>query len=274
MQLRAAHLLRVLDSRDWSLFPLGLHFLLSLKQSVVSRSRVVRMIAARGIRSLTDIEIVTRLAEGQSVIPALAFLAKSALLVKLWHRACVEGIKGLLLKFSSRADVRGFFGSFIRRLFVFVAISAARVKYRGRALLVCESLASFLSAKLLWLQQSVLPGAASIATTRSFPAYFKSFFPTTAQVDDSLVHEFEAFSIGSLHLKTFPFDVVKGTLVAPPLIDSGHRSLPRIERCLQSQTRVTVRRGAKKSEPLIRKPAAMKPRPLASTVCVPRIHRR
>jgi hypothetical protein len=35
---RAAHLLRILDSRDWSLLPLGLHFLLSLKPSVVSHS--------------------------------------------------------------------------------------------------------------------------------------------------------------------------------------------------------------------------------------------
>jgi hypothetical protein len=228
------------------------------------------MIAARGIRSLTDIEIVTRLAEGQSVIPV-----KGRALVQAVASRARRGHQGAAAQALGEGGRPRFFWIVYSSTFCVRGNFRRRWKYRGRALLVCESLASFLSVKLLWLQQSVLPGAAPIAANRSFPAYFKSFFPTTSQVDDSLCHEFEAFSISSLDLKTFPFDVVKGTLVAPPLIDfSGQRLLPRIERSLQSEARVTVRRGAKKTEPLIRKPAAMKPRPLASAVCVPPVHRR
>jgi hypothetical protein len=206
LQARALQLLNSLDGANSPLFLIGLNFVLSLKPPVLSGGRVIRMISMRGIRSLTDIETVSDLADASTLISALVFLAKSALVSKLWHRACVDQLKVLLLRFPGRGDVREFLSVLTRRLFVFVGISAARSKYRGRTLLICESLASFLPIKLLWLQQTVLLGAASIIATRAFPAYFKCFFPSTAPVDDALIHEYEAFSNADVSLKTFPFD--------------------------------------------------------------------
>jgi hypothetical protein len=283
LQGRALRLLNTLDGADSPLFLIGLNFLLALRPSVVSGGRVIRMISTRGVRSLTDIETVSNLADGSTLISAISCLAKSALASKLWHRACVDQITVMLLRFPGRGDVREFLSVLSRRLFVFVAVSAARNKYRSRALRVCESLASLLSVKLLWLQQTILTGAASILATRAFPVYFKCFFPSTAPVDDTLVHEYEAFSNTELYLKTFPFDPVKGSVIAPPMWEPvGQRVVavaPKVERCSNqgSVTDVTIKKCTiqKKAEPIVTRPGGLKqPRPLASAICLPPVHRR
>jgi hypothetical protein len=113
-----------------------------------------------------------------------------------------------------------------------------------------------------------------------FVQYFKFFFPTTAIINNVLIHEFEAFLNGELLLKTFPFDIVRGTLISPPILDTpGQNPIPKMERCLThvSFRRIVIRKFIQsgKTEPIIRIPGGPKQtRPLASAVCITPIHRR
>jgi hypothetical protein len=255
----AWHLLRVLDQSDSPLFLMTIKFLLQLSPAAISAACVIKMIATRGIRSLSDITVVSLLADAKTVVPALTFFCRSALLRKLWHRACVDRIRALLLNFSARAEVRDFFGVFIRRLFVFVALSTKhKSRYGGRAVLVCESLASFSSIKLLWLQHLLTPGASSVVATKSYPAYFKAFFPLMTPVDNTILQEYEAFLSSNVPLKTFPFDVARGTLLSPPLIE------PLIQLTVQracltqrSARHVALKRPVQKKRSVIHKPGRL-----------------
>jgi hypothetical protein len=290
-------LILVIDQKCPSLFQIALKFILSVRPPVLSPGRVIRMIAARGIRGMQDIEVISDLADGSSAVVALTFLSRSAISCKLWHRACMEQIGLLLCKFSSRVDVRDFTDIFMRRFFVFVALSAAKRRYSGRAALLCESLSTFISRKLMWLQPSLLSAAASVIASKSYPPPFKMFFPTSAPIDGLLVQEFEAYSAGDVNLKTFPFDDVKHVFIGPPQLDVVARvstqtnlisksaleikASPRVLDRSGIQSQKSVRNEISVSlvparynmrnaiEPVIKRPAAFKhTRPLASAICV------
>jgi hypothetical protein len=252
----AWHLIRSLDRVDSPLFLMTVKFLLMQKPSVISAARIIKMISVRGIRSLSDIMVVSALADGALVVPALTFFCRSALLRKLWHRACLEQIRVLLLSFSARADVKDFFQVFIQRLFVFVALSAKQnFRYGGRALLICESLASLLNVKVLWLQQSVISGASSIIAIKSYPAYFKSFFPLVTSIDNIVLGEYDAFLGSDLPLKTFPFDLARGTLVNLTSIESlVPRPLQRTCLTQRSARDPALKRPVQKKKSLLRRP--------------------
>ena len=288
MHSRAIQLILALDHADSPLARMALTFVMSLKPAVISPARIIKMISHRGIRSVLDINVIDEVTDGPSLLPAVFLLCRSAISNKLWHRMCMCEVKALLVKFSaSRADLREWFQLFVRRLFIFVAMAYQRMRYRTRTLLLCESLSSMLSVKLLWLQQSILTAASSIMATKTYPHYFKSFFPATAPADDVIVHEFDSFVSGDVSLKTFPFDPVKGNLILPPLVDLhahlSQRSLKLNERSsTQASDRNDVRFAfmkrtihKKRSEPFIKRPSGIKQtRPLASAICVMPIHRR
>ncbi|OHT02883.1 hypothetical protein TRFO_06934 [Tritrichomonas foetus] len=286
----SVQLLKTLDKANSPLIHLAFKFVFQLKPLVVPYSRVLKMISNRGIRSLSDIEIVSSFCEGNCILPVIIFLCKSALSSKLWHRACFSEITTLLQKHSSRNDVRDWFQLFIRRLFIYIAIASSKMRYRTKTLLLVESLASIMTIRLLWLQQCILINAASMFSTKNVPPYFKNFFPISAPVDDVVVHEYESFSTIELNLKIFPFDENKGTLVLPPLVDIHNQHLPASQRsqgCRANSRNDRVLSGRpdgrvlktgtqkKRPEPLIKKSAGTKPtRPLASAICVTPIHRR
>ena len=284
---RAVQILLALDRVNSPLLRVALNFLLSLKPAVVSSARIIKMISHRGIRSVLDLEIIGEIAEGPSLLPAVFLLCRTAISEKLWHRACMNEVKGLLVKFSSRADVREWFQLFVRRLFVFVAVAYQKMRYRTRTLMLCETLSSMLNVKLLWLQQSILTAASSIIATKIYPHYFKSFFPVTAPADEVIIHEFESFANNPVPLKLFPFDPVKGSLMLPPLVDlHGHLSQRSLKLNERSSTQASDRNDVrlafmkrsihkKRGDPLIKRPSGIKQaRPLASAICVMPVHRR
>lgn len=284
LQTRCVTFLQALDQSDPSLFMLALRYVTTLKPPVVSAARILKIISHHGIRSLTDIEIVSAMAEGNGALHSLTFLAKQAIFNPLWHRSCISEITWLLLKFSSRADVREWFAVFIRRLMVFISLAYPKRKYIHRSLLICESLSSFLTVKLLWLQQSVLSAAASIFSTHQVPSYFKFFFPLTSPIDEGIVHEYEQFLTVPIHLKTFPFDPIKGSLVLPPLSDL-HKNAPISQRSqgtrasareYHRQDRISTRSNQpnvqrmskKRTDPIITKPYNIKAKNLACVLYV------
>lgn len=215
--------LLALDKSNSSLTPLAIRFLMKMKPQVILFSRIIRMISKRGIRDLSDIEILSSFCEGSNVLPILILLCRFSLLSKLWHRACINEVLGIISKYPDRNDVKDWFQLFVRRLFIFISISSTKFRYKTRTLLLVESLSSMTSIRLSWLQQVILISAASIWSTKLVPPYFRNFFPTTASQDDVIVHELELFANSDIDLKYFPFDPLKGTLVLPPLVDS-HKS--------------------------------------------------
>ena len=122
----------------------------------------------------------------------------------------------------------------------------------------------------------------SIAATKSFPNYFKLFFPLSAPADDVIIHEFELFDAGDIPLKTFPFDPERGTLMVPPLIDLHNRtgitksSARSTYASSRGEGKSMMKRPVqrKRTEPIIRKPAGIRPpRPLINAMCVTPVHR-
>lgn len=208
-----------LDKSNSSLVPLAVSFLLKMKPLVIPHSRIIRMISKRGIRDLSDIEIIPSLCEGNNILQILTLLCRSAISNKLWHRACMSEIIGIINRFSERIDVKDWFQIFIRRIFIFISIASSKMRYRTRTLLLVESLASMSITRISWLQQAILIGAASIWSTKIVPPYFKNFFPLLSSPDDLTIHELESFANSDIILKSFPFDAYKGTLILLPIID-------------------------------------------------------
>lgn len=208
-----------LDKCDSPLVSLCVQFLLKMKPLLIPSSRILRVISKRGLRNLNDIEILSILCEGNNALQIITLLCRFALSSKLWHRACICEAVSIVNKYSERNDVKDWFQLFVRRLFIFLSIASSKMRYRTRCLLITESLSSMLSLRLVWLQQAVLIGAASIWSTKIFPPYFKNFFPLSASLDEVIVHELELFANSDIELKCFPFDQSRGTLVLPPVAD-------------------------------------------------------
>jgi hypothetical protein len=187
---RVARLLHALHDRDSPLFAIALRFALQMHPIMFTPNSAIRLLSSHPVRSLSDIEIVSSLADRQTVLSALAFLTTSALASKIWHRACMEKIRVLLLEFGSRADVHDVFTRFVHRVFAFVAQSAKRnSRPSGRALLICESLSALLAARIGWLDPCIMAAAKSIAASNASPQYLSSFFPLPLQIEQSAERE-------------------------------------------------------------------------------------
>lgn len=232
-----------LDKSESPLTPLAIKFLLKMKPNLIPISRIVRMISKRGIKNLSDIEILSFLCEGSNILQILMLLCQFSISNKLWHRACITEAISIIVRFPDRNDIKDWFLLFLRRLFIFVSIASSKMKYKTRTLLIVESLASMMSVRLFWLQQAVLIGAASIWSTKIFPPYFKNFFPISASQDEVIVHELELFANSDIELKAFPFDPEKGTLLLPPLIDIHKKTKSSLAKRTNSKTNSNYNRN-------------------------------
>ncbi|OHS92726.1 hypothetical protein TRFO_40945 [Tritrichomonas foetus] len=201
---------------------LYLTFRFLFDRKLISPSNVMKTLSSRGIQSIVDFSILSDILDGVTVIPMIIFLVKASLQSHLWHRSCFSLIKICLVKFSlSRPDIKELMNLLIRRLFLWISFASMRRKYHTRSLLLCESLIKLLESHLIWLQQTILSQAASIMS-KPTPSYFKSFFYSSAPVDDVTLHEWDSF-VSNVKLKTFPFDPVKGNLIMPPKASSTAR---------------------------------------------------
>jgi hypothetical protein len=195
---------------------IALNFAMNMRPVILKHTEVVRMIAARGFRSLTDLEILARLANSVSVVSVISTFVRFAIGSKLFCRACVSAIQELLYRFGGQTDIQEMFVTIVRRLFVFIPLAFARRKYRARSLLICESLAALARCGLSWLQHTVTLIASGIGT-RVVPSYFGVFFQLAPSVaDERCLHDLALFTSCQPDLKTFPFDRMRGVLVNPP----------------------------------------------------------
>ncbi|EAX89746.1 hypothetical protein TVAG_155670 [Trichomonas vaginalis G3] len=202
----------IATKKDSISYPVIISFLMTAKPRVVSGLRILKSMFIYGIRSPSDVSHIAAMADYAGPIPTLKTLARKGLENKLWHRLCFFYIRDLLIRFSSDSEVIDWGQSFIRRLFLLVALSSSRNKYHTKTLLICEDLSMLTNVHLIWCQQACHIAAASMFATRSVPTYFTQFFSIVAQPDPALMLDFTNFNSNPVVLKTFPFDK-KGNFV-------------------------------------------------------------
>jgi hypothetical protein len=214
LQPVATLLLDVLDRCHSPHFLAVAKFLLALRPILVTHSQLCGLVGSRGIRSLSDFDLLWISCDAITVTSVLPFLARTSISSKLWHRSCISLLKELVEKFSGRADIKEWFLTLIRRFFIFVSLAAARGKYHNRTLLICESLAS-LRTSPPWIHQTLIPLASAVAS-RAVPAYFRAIFPVSpASVDEAAVKELTLYAGIGRFLKAFPFDPLRRTFLQP-----------------------------------------------------------
>jgi hypothetical protein len=219
LQEKIATILQTVDCFQPSLFYLTVRFVLSLKSRLANPSFIITLIISRESMSLDDLAILSLLTDHQSSIAVMAAVLRFAVTKKLWIRACFAVIHQLLLAYGDRNDVHDWFVILVRRLFLFLALSHSKTKYRWRALLICEALVGLAQLQIPWLQRKIAAIAAAIAT-RPVPLYFRCFFPVSPSLGDELtIQEFDIFTGLQVSLKTFPFDLQREVLLLPPVRD-------------------------------------------------------
>lgn len=290
-QARVIKLLQNVNRNCDTYFFIAYTLLSSLNLPYFTNSQVVKIMCTNTKPNISYIENILAVADNNTCVQCMSYLAKLAIYNKVWIRAVFSKIKIILSKFSpSKPEIREWFIIFVRKLFIFIALASHKMKYRNRTLLLCETLSSFLDCKVMWITHTILNDAATVATTKMVPLYFKSFFQLTSPINDLTLSEFEAFSHSSVRLKTFPFDPEKGTLMIPPLTEVVKRNRnPKVPIKSSSSCRIenpmktpsTPKRNSnnlppptpshvrKKSDPRIAKPNSPKPiRLLASSLYV------
>jgi hypothetical protein len=242
LRARAQRLIARLDGADSPLLRVALAFVLRLRPPVFPPHRAVRAIAAREMRSIADIEIVAELADEQSALIALGYLGSAAFASKLWHRACVDAMRRVVVRFAWRADVQALFEKFVARAFLFVSKGSSRSC--AREILFCESLSAMLTLRIPWVEHCIAACAASVVAA---PAFFRSFFAVAAGDED------EALFPGGLE-RAGPV----GEEMEPGNSPTANKW----------KSPVRLRPGTS----LIKKPAPLRPlRPLASAIFVPSV---
>jgi hypothetical protein len=146
---------------------------------------------------------------------------------KIWHRACFAAVAHIADQFGCRPDFRETISLIIRRFFMFISLSETRGRYRGRALLLCESLSTLgQTTGLPWLLQAIDAAASSIAVRR-VPPYFRGLFAVNHDtVDLTVVHDLGFFAGEALDLKAFPFDPASRRAVLLPAMTKAAPAPP------------------------------------------------
>jgi hypothetical protein len=95
------------------LFRVALAFALRLRlrPPAFAPRRAVRVVGARAVRATADLEIAAEPADGETALAALAYLSSAMPASKVWHRACLDGVRRALARFGGRCDVREFLKS-------------------------------------------------------------------------------------------------------------------------------------------------------------------
>jgi hypothetical protein len=181
-------------------------------------------------------------------VSVLCAVIRFGITQKFWLRASFAVVHELLIHFGYQNEVREWLVIFMRRLLIFLGLSHIRRKYRRRALLVCEMLASLGELHAMWLQQKVIALPSGLAS-RPVPPYMKCFFQVSAAAADELtLHEFDMFAGASVPLKVFPFDPKRRALLPPPVMQRpGRITVTRSETRLGKKARPLLKRKAAKS---------------------------
>lgn len=204
------------DKNDQS-FCLVFFYILNSKPKVLAGSRLLRILNNRKLRSTMDLNFAYALSNVMDPVPVLTFFAQNGLSSKVYHRACFSKIREILCRFSTNLEVSEWSQTLIRSLFTFILISHLKQKYRGKSLLICESLANM--ANLHVTAKSIATAVASLTATRLAPAYVNDFFLVSVTPDPDLVSEFLQYSQSfPTDFKIFPFDK-KGQLIRPHFLE-------------------------------------------------------
>jgi hypothetical protein len=214
IQSRVILVLDMLDRSHSVHFGAAVRFLLPNKPMILTHGHVCQIVTSRAIRGLADFDLYQLCCDSLTVSSVIQFLARNAVMSKLWNRACMASLFSIVQRFSNRPDIHDWFCTFIRRLFVFICVATTRGKYRERVLRICEAIAGLRSAPL-WMQQAVT-AVASSAATKTVPMYFRIMFPySPTTIDEIFLKEVDIYSGIGRFLKTFPFDPIKRTFLQP-----------------------------------------------------------
>lgn len=234
---------------ETEIYPMAYRFVAGFRPSFLTAKQFTSIIMSRPITSLQDVEYTLMSADSQSALSILMYLCRMGNSSSIWHRACYRAISLILVKYTERSEIREWFLMFLRRSFIFVAMANSKQKYRTRCLLLCESFSLLNEMKQVWLQKAILSISSVLIANRLAPNYFRSLFGYGPSSDDLVLHEYESFVSNFVYLKTFPFDVVKGTLALPPSAEKFRKTtlLPKSSRV--AETARTPRNSFSKSRP-------------------------
>lgn len=201
-------------------------------------------------------------------VSAIAKLTRASFSNKIFFRACFKTIREILLEHSNSSQIKEWMQTCIRRFFIFIPLAHAKQKYKTRTLYLCEQFASISKLHNVWLYQTIMSCAATVAN-KSVPSYFGGFFHVqNASLDEQLYTEFDAFSSLNLDLKSFPFDGNKSVLLLPPNTINPQNTSSMILPQKKTMTKATsaknlnpvrINAGRKKQNPVIKKPKTAKP---------------
>jgi hypothetical protein len=265
LELRVSRMIAALDRSQSPLFLMALRFALRLRPAVLRHGEVIKMVAARGMRSLVDFDVLAAVADPAHAIAVSTICARFAVSSKVYGRASFAELGELLLQLGRQSDVHDWFLILLRRLFAFLPLAYGKRKYQRRSLVIMEALAELAHAGPPWVQQAI-PGMASAVGVRAVPPCFRCFFCITPSVvDEFCAHEIELLANAQLHLKTFPFDRHRNALVMLPLKEvsavvprvrvSG--SLAHVEKKVLLSPRSIVKKRAAKAKQKAGEPMAI-----------------
>jgi hypothetical protein len=221
LQTRMMRLVAILHHSNSAHFLMAVRFAVTIRPIILNHSHVVKLITARGVRCLEDLEVLALMTSESSVINVLSQLVLSAITNHFWMRACFSLIQEILFKFSVKPDVHDCFTVIARRLFLFVALAHLRKKYRARSLCLCECLLSLMQSNAGGFGP-VIAGIASAVGARPMPFFFGHLFAISQVcVDDATIHEYELLLGAKLCLKTFPFDPKRKSLALQTIKENG-----------------------------------------------------
>jgi hypothetical protein len=234
VQTRVMRLITILHQWNSPHLLMVVRCAIAIRPVVVNHGHIVKLIAARGVRSVDDLEILFLMADSPSLLAVLSQLVLSAITNNFWMRACFSLIQELLVKYGNQTDVHDWFSLAVRRLFLFIALAHGRKKYRTRSLCLCECLVALMQTNVGGIGSMITTIASSIGT-RPMPSFFTRFFTISAiRTDDLVIHEFELLLGMKIHLKTFPFDAKRKEFALQTLKDGPVGKAPPTVRVLSS----------------------------------------
>jgi hypothetical protein len=236
-------------------FPYFIRWLASEDAQFVTSKILFRWLKLECLEVVNFIELIARKYGG--LLPIIR-LATEGLKNKVMHRVCFQAIRNIILQLPDSIEVKDWVLVCLRRLVIFVGLSAIRQKYRNRSVLICESLSFFACMQIAWLSDAVAAAGAAIGPTRCVPDFFWGFVRNYGNPDDLTLAEYNAFLKQKLVLKSFPFEPDKWTFVLPVMIE-GNMSGPAFPSILSvfppaKPARPSVGSWKKKIAPVIRKP--------------------
>ena len=151
----------------------------------LSKTRIIKLIAEKGITSMLDINLIYEYCEEidlqtcVSLIPVLFNKASGSI---VWTRICIYCATQVACMFQKRLEVRDLFTDCVRKVFANIGYLTQQGKRADHVLVLCEVLSCLQHSEMYWLQQSINCSVIALKTMNSCPPYFNLFFDDPVSV--------------------------------------------------------------------------------------------